>query len=115
MAKLDITTSRNFFGRQLNSFEGSVSIKEKAVSNLSVEQNGGKDVCHSVFIRAPAVVSIDSPNVKTLATIQVEGKEVVVGVQENNCIGLAFHPELTEDIRWHSYFLNNIIERKSKK
>ena len=71
-------------------------------------------MCKGVFIRAPGIVSINSPTVKTLATILLEEKEVVVGVQDKNCMVLAFHPELTEDIRWHAYFLSMIIKRKSK-
>ncbi len=59
-------------------------------------------------------MSINSPTVQTLATIQIGGKEVIVGVKDKNCIALAFHPELTEDIRWHAYFLSMIIKRKSK-
>ena len=109
-------SSRNYFGRQLNSFEGQVQIKEKAVSQHS-SKNGvvALDECNSVFIRAPAVLSIHSPAVKTLATLQVDEKELIVGVEQKNCIGLAFHPELTNDIRWHVYFLNMILERKSMK
>lgn len=114
LAKLDITTSRNYFGRQLNSFEGQIHIKDKEVSELQTGKNDAPDVCNGVFIRAPGIVSINSPTVKTLATIQVGEKEVIVGVQDKNCIALAFHPELTDDIRWHAYFLTMIIKRNSK-
>lgn len=112
-----MTTSRNFFGRQLNSFEGCVTIKENSVLNDNVKYNEGKlEVCNGVFIRAPAVLSVNGEWVKTLATVQVPGqdKEVIVGVQDGNCIGLAFHPELTEDLRWHNYFLKLVMEKKFK-
>ena len=110
---MDITTNRNFYGRQLNSFEGCVLIKERPMLKENVTSS--KDVpgvCSGVFIRAPAVVSIDGPSVKTLATIQVQEKEVIVGVQDKNCIALAFHPELSEDLQWHAYFLKLVIKRK---
>lgn len=73
------------------------------------------DVCNGVFIRAPAVMSINGPDVKTLATVRVPGveKDIIVGVQDKNCIGLAFHPELTDDQRWHAYFLKLIMEKKA--
>jgi 5'-phosphate synthase pdxT subunit len=86
---------------------------EKEISKFPVS-NDAASRCNGVFIRAPGIVSINSPTVKTLATIQVGDKEVIVGVEDNNCIGLAFHPELTEDIRWHAYFLNMIIQQKSR-
>ena len=81
---------------------------------MQTGKNDAPDVCNGVFIRAPGIVSINSPTVKTLATIQVGEKEVIVGVQDKNCIALAFHPELTDDIRWHAYFLTMIIKRNSK-
>ena len=112
LAKLDVTTSRNYFGRQLNSFEGQVNIMKKEISKFQNFESDAPDTCNGVFIRAPGIVSINSPTVKTLATIQVGDKEVIVGVEDKNCIGLAFHPELTEDIRWHAYFLNMIIKQK---
>lgn len=66
---------------------------------------------HGVFIRAPAVVSVDSPKVEVLATIDWPEREepVVVGVAQDNLMATAFHPELTEDTRWHAYFLRKIL------
>lgn len=87
-----------------------MAIKEKAVSKFA--KNEPPNTCNGVFIRAPGIVAINSAAVTTLATVHIEGADVIVGVQDKNCIGLAFHPELTEDIRWHAYFLNMITERK---
>lgn len=36
----------------------------------------------------------------------VEAPEVIVAVRKRNIVGTAFHPELTNDSRWHQYFLN---------
>ena len=59
------------------------------------------------------MVSVDNPKVEILATIDwLEREEpVIVGVSQDNLIGTAFHPELTEDTRWHEYFLRQIVER----
>ena len=36
----------------------------------------------------------------------------VVAVQQDHVIGTSFHPELTDDYRWHVYFLKNVIKWK---
>ena len=36
---------------------------------------------------------------------------VVVGVAQENLMATAFHPELTEDARWHAFFLKKILEK----
>jgi len=115
---IDVTTSRNFFGRQVNSFETRVKLHDKLLSNdSSITINGCSDTdsdtsYHGVFIRAPAVVSVDSPKVEVLATIDWPQREepIVVGVAQDQLMATAFHPELTEDTRWHAYFLRKILE-----
>lgn len=115
---LDCTVHRNFFGSQLQSFE-----TELAVPKLA-EKEGGPHIFRAVFIRAPAVLEA-GPDVEILADYpvpmdkltnlipSVEGKEdksgadakVIVALRQGNILGTAFHPELTSDTRWHSYFL----------
>ncbi|KAJ7387436.1 hypothetical protein OS493_004433 [Desmophyllum pertusum] len=119
---IDVTTSRNFFGRQVNSFETKVNLHNKFLlghcgTALNGCSNSDTDAgYHGVFIRAPAVVSVDSPNVEVLATIDLPQREepVVVGVAQDNLIATAFHPELTEDPLWHAYFIRQILERTKK-
>ena len=116
---IDVTTSRNFFGRQVNSFEANVSLHNKFLAEYHSNSSNGfsdgsiDDGYHGVFIRAPAVVSVNNPKVEVLATITVPQREepVVVGVAQDNFIATAFHPELTEDTRWHAYFLRQILEK----
>lgn len=84
----------------------------KDISKLCIAGNDAPNTCNGVFIRAPGITSINSPTAKTLATLKLDGKEIIVGVQDENAIGLAFHPELTDDIRWHAYFLKMVINRK---
>ena len=58
---------------------------------------------YGIFIRAPKIISVDSPEVKVLAELDDQGE--VVAVQQGNIIATSFHPELTDDTRWHCYFL----------
>lgn len=88
---LDITVSRNAFGRQIHSFEAPVDV--------DLDQNRDQSF-PGVFIRAPLVVSA-AENVRVFATF--EGQPV--GVQQGHLLGVAFHPELTTDTRIHEYFL----------
>ncbi|MFZ2536322.1 pyridoxal 5'-phosphate synthase glutaminase subunit PdxT [Methanothrix sp.] len=85
---MDIKISRNAFGPQRESFE----------ADLDVE--GMDRPYRAVFIRAPAVSEVGR-GVQVLA--KVGG--LAVAVQEKNLLGLAFHPELTDDMRFHQLFL----------
>ena len=107
---LDIQVSRNFFGRQINSFEASVDIKD---DNLKGKESNSSTY-HGVFIRAPAVDDVHSDDVQILATIDhfKSTKPVIVAVQQKNIMATAFHPELTNDYRWHKYFLQLVISRQ---
>ena len=90
---LDITVRRNAFGRQVDSFETDLKIK-----NFEKE-------FRAVFIRAPWVERIGD-DVEVLATIKTsDNKEHPVMVRQNNLLATAFHPELTTDSRIHEYFL----------
>jgi len=69
---------------------------------------------HGVFIRAPAVLNVNQPEVKILATVNVSksNEPVIVGIEQNNLIGTAFHPELTDNYGWHAYFLQKVLKAK---
>jgi 5'-phosphate synthase pdxT subunit len=83
---LDITVKRNAFGRQLDSFEG----------ELSVPVLGDRPV-HAVFIRAPIVERV-GPDVDVLAKLD-DGR--VVAVRSGSVVATAFHPELAGETRFH--------------
>jgi len=83
---LDVTVQRNAFGRQLESFEGEVSVPVL----------GGRPVA-GVFIRAP-IVERTGPAVDVLARLD-DGR--IVAVRERNVIATAFHPELAGETRFH--------------
>ena len=88
---LDVRVARNAFGSQKESFE----------ADLDVE--GFDSPYRAVFIRAPAIVGWQE-GVDVLARID----DMAVAVREENLLGLAFHPELTEDARFHQVFLGMI-------
>jgi 5'-phosphate synthase pdxT subunit len=83
---IDVTVKRNAFGRQLESFEGEVSVPVL-----------GDTPVHGVFIRAPIVERVGS-SVDVLATLD-DGR--IVAVRERNAIATAFHPELAGETRFH--------------
>ncbi|MFM9096506.1 MAG: pyridoxal 5'-phosphate synthase glutaminase subunit PdxT [Actinomycetes bacterium] len=90
---LDITVRRNAFGRQVDSFETDLKIK-----NFEKE-------FRAVFIRAPWVERIGD-DVEVLATVRTsDNKEHPVMVRQDNLLATAFHPELTTDSRIHEYFV----------
>ena len=57
-----------------------------------------------VFIRAPKIIE-SKPNVHVLA---VTHNQEVVGVWQDNLMATSFHPELTQDCRFHQFFVNLI-------
>lgn len=67
--------------------------------------------CHGVFIRAPGIVKLNSPTVQVLGTLRDE-ENSIVAVQQDNLIATCFHPELTDDPRWHMYFVEQVIARR---
>ena len=83
---LDVTVRRNAFGRQLDSFEGEVTVPIV-----------GDQPVHAVFIRAPVIERV-GPGVDVLARLD-DGR--IVAVRERNIIATAFHPELAGETRFH--------------
>ena len=91
MGIMNIHTSRNAYGRQVNSFEDTLQIPIL-----------GHEEFQGVFIRAPVIKEFGE-QVKILANLP-DGSPVAA--RENNCLVTSFHPELTTDTRFHSYFLS---------
>lgn len=106
---MDTDVSRNFFGRQVNSFEADISLSDSFLKVCPGEKN-----FHGVFIRAPAVVQTFSPKVEVLASLKRAdmSEPVIVAVKQDNVMATAFHPELTEDVRWHQYFIERVYKNK---
>ena len=88
---MDIGVLRNAFGRQVDSFEQDLKV-------------AGFDSVpfHGVFIRSPIIIRVGR-GVKVLTTLP-DGRPVAV--QQDNLVATAFHPELTNDPRFHQHFLD---------
>jgi 5'-phosphate synthase pdxT subunit len=86
---MDIEARRNAFGRQVKSFEADLRVRGL-----------GHEPLRAVFIRAPWIQSCGE-GVEVLA--EVDGHPVVA--RERNVLVAAFHPELTDDLRLHAFFL----------
>jgi 5'-phosphate synthase pdxT subunit len=91
---MDMRVVRNFFGRQGESFEAPLTIPLL-----------GRESFPGVFIRAPVVEKVWG-EAEPLATYN--GK--IVAVQQGRLLATAFHPELTEDLRLHKYFVKLILD-----
>jgi len=89
---IDMRVERNAFGRQKESFEKTINIK------------GFNEPYNAVFIRAPLINKIGE-KVEVLSRID---DEKIIMARQNNCLALSFHPELTDDLRIHKYFLDMI-------
>jgi len=85
---LDVTTSRNAFGSQTDSFETELSI------------HGIEKPIKVAFIRAPIVTQVGE-SVDVLAKL-IDGS--IVAVRQNNLLGISFHPEMTGEPAVHQYF-----------
>jgi len=94
---LDITLERNSFGRQKESFEASVSLDSINISKF----NG-------IFIRAPSISDVGS-DVEILSKFN----EKIIAVKKGNVIGTSFHPELTQDVSLHKYFVNLVQKQQA--
>ena len=88
---MDIKVERNAFGRQKESFE------------TDIKFDGFSKTYHAVFIRAPIITEVQG-NCKILSKI---GKKIIAARQDS-FLALSFHPELTTDLRIHTYFLDMI-------
>jgi 5'-phosphate synthase pdxT subunit len=93
---MDITVQRNAFGAQVDSFEADLVIdvfKQAVPPSMPY---------HAVFIRAPIIESV-SGEAKVLSALP-DGR--IVAAQEGKLLATSFHPELTDDLRFHEYFLS---------
>lgn len=92
LSLMDVKIERNAYGRQIESFETTISVPKLGRRKIS-----------AIFIRAPRVKKA-SLKVKVLA--EYGGEPVMI--QQENLLATMFHPELTEDTRVHQYFVSMI-------
>ena len=89
---MDIRVVRNAFGRQVDSFEADFDLPELG--------EGGP--YHAIFIRAPIIESVKD-GVKIIASLP-DGR--IIAARQGKLLATSFHPELTQDTRFHQYFLS---------
>ncbi|GAA0075704.1 pyridoxal 5'-phosphate synthase glutaminase subunit PdxT [Clostridium sp. CTA-5] len=92
---MDISVKRNAYGTQIDSFV----IEQKVV-----------DVCQEpiplVFIRAPYITGVEC-NVKIICKVD----DNIVAARQDNMLVTSFHPELTNNLEMHKYFINMCSKR----
>ena len=90
---MDIVVERNAYGRQLGSFYTEAECKRVGKIPMT-------------FIRGP-IISSFGEGVEILATLD----DQIVAAQEKNMLVTSFHPELTDDVGLHQYFINMCKEK----
>ncbi len=90
---MDIIVERNAFGRQIDSFE----------ENLTVEvlKDGRQRPFPGIFIRAPRLVAARG-SARVIASL---ANGTAVAARQGRWLATAFHPELSQDVRFHQYFV----------
>jgi pyridoxal 5'-phosphate synthase pdxT subunit len=94
---MDIQVERNSFGRQVDSFEADLAIKDVA------------ETFPAVFIRAPHIVEAGED-----VEILCKHNDRIVAARDRQFLGCSFHPELTDDHRITAYFVEMVKEAKQK-
>jgi 5'-phosphate synthase pdxT subunit len=92
---LDVKIERNAFGRQRDSFESEISMEKIGVPKFP-----------GVFIRAPSIMETGR-NVEIISKFN----EKIIAVKQGKIFGTSFHPELTDDLSLHKYFVNLVKEK----
>ena len=92
---MDIIVERNAFGRQVDSFE--VGLNVPVLEKIDPEN----PPYHAVFIRAPLIESVYG-DAQILSQLD-DGR--IVAAQQGRLLATSFHPELTNDHRFHRYFI----------
>lgn len=90
---MNIAVERNAYGRQLGSFETVAKFNKQDIP--------------MTFIRAPYIVSC-GPNVEVLAIV----KDRMVAARQDHMLATAFHPELSDNLYIHQYFLEMVKSYK---
>lgn len=108
---LDCLVQRNFFGAQINSFETQLPAPPVLQSG-----DGADEPYRAVFIRAPGILECGG-DLEVLSEYHLTPEEqaaaeglqsVVVAVRSGHLLATAFHPELTDDVRWHKVFVDMV-------
>lgn len=98
---MDITVERNAFGRQVDSFE--IDLDIPVLETVDPDRKP----YHAVFIRAPLILEVRSPAevLSRLPSNPEKGSGRIVAARQGRLLATSFHPELTDDDRFHRYFV----------
>ena len=98
---MDITVERNAFGRQVDSFE--IDLDIPVLETVDPDRKP----YHAVFIRAPLILEVRSPAeiLSRLPDNPEMGNGRIVAARQGRLLATSFHPELTDDDRFHRYFV----------
>jgi len=88
---LDVEIARNAYGRQIDSFETEIKFEFGKKVHKKIP---------AVFIRAPKILDVGK-GVKVLAKFNNE----IVAVMQENLLATTFHPEMTDDLSVHEFFI----------
>lgn len=91
---MNMKVLRNAYGRQVDSFEIDVKITEI-----------GDKPFRAVFIRAPTIEKVWDDT-----KVWVKYQDTIIGAKKGNILALTFHPELSDDLRIHEYFIKTIMK-----
>lgn len=86
---MDMAVERNAFGRQRESFEAPIEIKDMDTQ------------FRAVFIRGPVISRVWGK-----CEVLAKHENKIVMARQNNLLALAFHPELSNDTRIHEMLLS---------
>jgi 5'-phosphate synthase pdxT subunit len=103
---LDITVRRNAYGRQVESFEADLPVP-------ALNSTPSPQPFHGVFIRAPVVAEVGA-GVEVLARLPADADSAggsAVALRQGPLLATSFHPELTDDDRFHRYFLEIVRQQ----
>ena len=98
---MDIVVHRNAFGRQVDSFEMDLSISALEQPEIPYR---------AIFIRAPRIIRVGR-RVDVLARLPetvAPGEAGIAAARQGNLLATTFHPELTDDVRFHRYFVKMV-------
>jgi pyridoxal 5'-phosphate synthase pdxT subunit len=96
LSVMNVKVKRNAYGSQLNSFMTSEHVPAVSSSKLPM-----------VFIRAPYITSVGE---KTEVLLKIE--DHIVAAKEGNMLATSFHPELTDNLEFHKYFVKICQDKK---
>ncbi len=107
---MDITVERNAFGRQVDSFEIDLDVPALAAPDAPAAEHNGHGApaeakpFHAMFIRAPLIASVGD-GVEVLSRLP-DGR--IVAARQGRLLATSFHPELTDDDRFHRLFVSMV-------